>query len=97
MKLVFSHEADQNLTAIADYIAEESGDTSTAISFIEKLIRKCGQLSSHSFQMGTPRLDLGEDIRSYAYGNYLILFRYTPDTMEVAMIVEGHRDIESLF
>lgn len=97
MKLLFTQEADRNFTQIADYIARESGDTSTAVSFVGKLIHKCEQLASHSFHMGTLRPELGEDIRSYPYGNYLILFRYTAEAMEVAMIVEGRRDIESLF
>lgn len=97
MRLILSHQTRSSLAKIYDYIVLESGNKKTASDFVQKLRRKCEQLASHSFHMGSLRPDLGEDIRSYPYGNYLILFRYTAEAMEVAMIVEGHRDIESLF
>lgn len=96
MKLLFTSRAEQDLAAIAEYIAAESGDVATAFSFIDRLIAKCEELAGHPFRMGTPRENLGSDIRSYAFGNYLILFRYQQEVMEVAMIIEGHRDLEAL-
>lgn len=95
--LIFLPEAKENLKSIATYIARESGDVATASGFVEKLIGKCESLAAQPFRMGTPRPELGDGIRSAVHGNYLIFFRYLEDAMEVALIVEGHRDIEALF
>ena len=45
--------------------------------------------------MGRPRPELGQDIRTVPFGNYIIVFRYERDRFEVVNIVEGHRDIDA--
>lgn len=47
--------------------------------------------------MGGARPALADDLRSFPYGNYIILFRYFEDTFEVVTIVERHRDLGALF
>ena len=46
--------------------------------------------------MGRPRPELGHEIRSYPFGNYLIFFRYAENRFEVIRIIERHRDISTL-
>ena|GEM_PF-4541385 len=41
--------------------------------------------------------EIGKGVRSYAYKNYIIFFRYVDDVFQVVKITEGHRDIENLF
>ena len=96
MHLVLLPQAKSDLKTMVAWITRESGNGNVARNFVAGIRKKCEQLASHPFQMGSPRPDLDQNIRSYVYGNYLILFRYTSDAMEVVMIVEGHRDIESL-
>lgn len=96
MRLLFLPRAKSDLKATVAWITRKSGDANVARNFVQGIRQKCEELASHSFQMGSSRPELGEGIRSYTYGNYLILFRYTIDAMEVVMIVEGHRDIEAL-
>jgi toxin ParE1/3/4 len=47
--------------------------------------------------MGRARPELFEGVRSLPYGNYVILFRYSGDFVEIVSIIEGHQDIEELF
>lgn len=39
------------------------------------------------------RPELHPHIRSFPYRGYLILFRYSENTLEVIGIIEGHRDV----
>lgn len=96
MRLVLLPRAKEDLKAIVAWITRKSGDGDVARKFSTDIRKTCEDLSSHSFRLGAPRPELGEGIRSYVHGNYLILFRYTEDAMEVVMIVEGHRDLDSL-
>jgi len=41
--------------------------------------------------MGVSRPDLAVDLRSAAFEDYVIFFRYAEDRFEVVNIVEGHR------
>ncbi len=47
--------------------------------------------------MGGARPALADDLRAFPYGNYIILFRYLKDALEVVTIVERHRDLGALF
>ena len=46
--------------------------------------------------MGRPRDELAPGLRSVAFRNYVIFFRYREDRFEVVSILEGHRDIDRL-
>jgi len=49
------------------------------------------------FTMGRSRPELRPDMRSVAFGNYVIFFRYLRNTLEVVNILEGHRDFGAFF
>ncbi len=38
-----------------------------------------------------------EGLHSFVYGNYVILFMYNNDLLDIVTIIEGHRDIEAMF
>lgn len=86
-----------DLRRIFSYIARESGSAAVADRFADRLLRQCRKLASLPGQMSRPRAELGSGIRSRAYGNYVILFRYSESRLEVMRILEGHRDIEAAF
>ncbi len=79
------------------YIARESGDAALARNFVQKLENKCQELARSSFQLGRTRPEILDLLRSYAFGNYVIFFRYSGDTLEIVNILERHRDIEAFF
>ena len=47
--------------------------------------------------LGRARPELRPDIRSFAFGSYVIFFRYKGQVFEVVNVLEGHRDIEEHF
>jgi plasmid stabilization system protein ParE len=47
--------------------------------------------------LGRARPELRPDIRSFAFGSYVIFFRYGGDRFEVVNIIEGHRDIVAYY
>ena len=92
-RLVFGRAARSDLTVIAHYIARRSGSPEVASSFVASLRQQCLHLAALPGQLGNPRSDLQPGLRSFAFGNYLILFHYEPKAFRVARILEGHRDM----
>ena len=52
-------------------------------------------LAAHP-EMGERRPELGADLRSFAVGNYVIIYRPIPRGVEIARVVSGYRDLEAL-
>jgi len=84
--------ARDDLIDIAGYIARQSGSTILAKQFTYRLRRKCADLAASPFSMGRLRPELRLDMRSVAFGNYVIFFRYSRNTLEMVNILEGHPD-----
>lgn len=95
-KLRYLEQAKNDLVQIKHYIAKESGSVGIGLNFTEKLRQQCRGLAATSGMIGQARPELGKEIRSFPYGNYVILFRYNDDYLDVITIVEGHRDIQKL-
>jgi len=65
--------------------------------FVSRLRAHCHHLASLPFHLGLPRPELAPNIRSVAFENYLIFFRYSQGRFEVVSILEGHLDIPAWF
>lgn len=101
-RLVFTPAAQANLIEIAGYIEGASDSIDAAERFIGRLLTKCEELAALPGRMGRQRPELLPGLRSAAFGNYVIFFRYTDlpeaqEIFEVVNILEGHRDIEAYF
>jgi plasmid stabilization system protein ParE len=96
-RLRYAAAARDDLIDIAGYIARQSGSTILAEQFTGRLRRKCADLAASPFTMGRSRPELRPDMRSAAFGNYVIFFRYLRNTLEVVNILEGHRDLGAFF
>ncbi len=83
--------------AILTYVADASGSVSVGEAFVRKLRAKCHALAALGGMIGRARPELGADIRSFPYRDYVIFFRYVAGRFEVVSVLEGHRDIESYF
>ena len=90
-------QAKDDLIHIKHYIARESGSAEIAMQFTSRLREQCRKLSRHAGRIGQARPELGVNIRSFPYGNYLIFFTYCEKELRVISIIEGHRDIKTLF
>lgn len=96
-KLFYTQQAKDDFRSIQRYIAKTSGNVAIARGFTQKLIEKCEELASIAGIIGRSRSEIMQDLRSQAFGNYVIFFRYVEQTFEVVTIIEGHKDIESHF
>ena len=97
MQLMLSTQAKDDLKRITGYIAHRSKNSTVARNFKNKILAKCKELASIKGKIGVSRPDLANGLRSHPFGNYIILFMYSDDSFKVVTIIEGHRDIESMF
>jgi len=96
-RLVYLASARRDLLAILEYITRESGSLAVGRRFTEELRGQCTKLAALPGTLGRTRLELRQDIRSFAFGSYVIFFRYDGDRFEVVNIIEGHRDIVAYY
>lgn len=96
-QLKLSKRARADLREIKHYIGKRTANTTLGRDYSEKLIMQCEKLAANPFQMGAAQFELGYDIRSFPFENYIIYLRYRDDLMEVISILERHRDSEAQF
>ncbi|WP_154719868.1 type II toxin-antitoxin system RelE/ParE family toxin [Ciceribacter sp. T2.26MG-112.2] len=96
-RLRYLDSARADFLSILDYVYRESGDVALARQFVEKLRGHCRHLASLPGNMGRPQPELRPDVRSVAFGSYMIFFRYVGDDFQVINVLEGHRDIDAYF
>jgi toxin ParE1/3/4 len=96
-RLRYTTTARRDLVSITTYIADRSGSRAVAERFAARVRGKCRKIAEAPIRLGRPRPNLLPDIRTLTFGSYMIFFRYAGDTVEIVNVVEGHRDIETLF
>jgi len=101
-RLVYRAAARRAIAEIAAYIERESHSRTVADEFIDKLTDYCERLARLPGMMGRPRPELGHDVRSATFGNYVIFLRYadedgTRSHLYVTHVVHGARDIDTYF
>ncbi len=89
-----SEQSRSDLDDIWLYIA--SDNLTAADRFIDELVGKFQTLAIEP-GVGRTRDELGESIRSFPVGNYVIFYRALPDGIEVVRVLSGFRDIPKLF
>ena len=99
-RLVYRAAARRAIAEIAAYIERES--RTVADEFIDKLTDYCERLARLPGMMGRPRPELGHDVRSATFGNYVIFLRYADEGgprshLYVTHVVHGARDIDTYF
>lgn len=55
-------------------------------------MQKARQLATLPGTLGTIRSDLGPDIRSTPVANYILIFRYTSETVDLLAVLHSSRD-----
>lgn len=93
-ELLISEQAQQDLTEIWLYIANDSPDT--ADKFLDFILGKCQSLCSSPL-MGRTRDELLPGIRSLPVNRYIIYYRVTEITVEIIRFLSGYRDTDSFF
>lgn len=85
MRVEISPLAERDLEAIGDFIADDN--PLRAVSFVAELRMQCAEISKAPLACHA-RPELGEGIRSCAYGNYVI---------RIVRVLHGAMDIAAQF
>ncbi len=90
----FADAAVQDLDDICEYIARS--DARAASRFFDNLRQQC-KLAASFPKMGKSYKKLAPGLRGLTVNDYLILYYPSDDGITIARIVNGYRDLESLF
>jgi toxin ParE1/3/4 len=94
MKIIVSDEADNDLVQIFSYLNQRSSQATQSI--LDDIDRCFVNLTSFPLR-GSPRPDLGRDVRSAIVSPYLILYAARRDHVTILRVLHGSRDIEAEF
>ncbi len=94
MRSILGPLAEEDLESIGDYIARDN--PRRAVSFVRELRAQCLKIARSS-QGYRRRPELGETMRSCAYGNYIIFFIEEEDVVRILRVLHGSMDIEAKF
>ncbi|MGD0462586.1 MAG: type II toxin-antitoxin system RelE/ParE family toxin [Tepidisphaeraceae bacterium] len=86
--------ADADIRSIAQWIARDSAHA--AAKWIDDLEREFSKIAQTP-GIGTDRNDLRPQLRSVAFGNYLIFFKSMHNGVIVVRVIHGARDYAAIF
>ncbi len=96
MAFRLSPEAEVELDGIWLYIARRSGSIEIANRLIDAMVDRCWLLGQHP-QLGRRRdHDLRLGLRSFAVGEYVIIYSIEGGDALILHVMRGSRDIEGL-
>ena len=87
--------AVQDIEQIADYIARQSS-LAQSEHFLSKLDAKFAKIAQFP-SLGRQRDEILPGIRSLSMDNYLILYMFIGQDVEIFRVVSGYRDLSALF
>ena len=90
IQIVFRPEAENDLAAIALYVAQSSPERARAV--VHGLRRRTQILLTLPLA-GRPRPEFGADLRSLVERPYVLFYRVIGDTAEIVAILHGSRDL----
>lgn len=94
MAVYFTPQAEADLEEIGDYIAADNPER--VVTFIREIRVHCERIDGGPLRY-TARPELGEAIRSCAYGNYVIFFQPYKDCALTLRVLHGARNLPELF
>ncbi len=89
----FSTDAHRDIEETASYIFDLN--PVAASRFLDALDETCELLAEHPL-IGRSRPTLGESLRSFPIGNYLIFYTPSPDGIDVVRVIYGGRDLPAM-
>jgi plasmid stabilization system protein ParE len=90
LKVVFSRNAERDLEAIGDWIAQDN--PTRAVSFVAELVKSCKSIGKAP--RGFPLVDRSCDLRlrRRVHGDYLIFYDVGTTSVEILHVLHGARD-----
>ena len=89
-----SSAANADIEGISNYIFDLN--PVAADRFLDALDETCELLAQHPL-IGRPRPELGENVRSFPVGNYLIFYVPRAGGVDIARVIYGGRDLPGAF
>jgi toxin ParE1/3/4 len=89
-------QARRDLQSIWDYIGVVNDNPTAANKHFQSLCDRFALLATQPL-LGQLRDDLRPGLRTFAAGNYVILYYPMKDGIEVVGVLHGARDIDSMF
>jgi toxin ParE1/3/4 len=90
-------QAAADLDGIWYFVAKESGSIEIADHLIDSITDRFFLLASRPYLGRTRDDDLGMASRSFAVGEYVIVYCVENDEVLILRVVHGRRDLEALF
>lgn len=93
-KLHLSPEAQEDLSEIKAYIAEDLENPQAALSTVTKITKTIRMLQDHTL-IGTPLsavADVNSDYRYLVSGNYMVFYRVAGKDVFIDRVLYGRRD-----
>ena len=93
-KLHLSPEAQEDLSEIKAYIAEDLENPQAALSTVMKITKTIRMLQDHAL-IGTPLsavADVNSDYRYLVSGSYMVLYRVAGKDVFIDRVLYGRRD-----
>ena len=91
-----SASAKSDLKQIGRYIAKESQSRDLAFAFLDRIAAVCDTYATQP-QAGELCPDLGEDIRRFTVGNYVVFYTPLRDGITILRVLHGSRDIPAVW
>ncbi len=88
--------ARADLKQIGRQIAEESQSRKTALAFLGKIGAACETFATQP-EAGERCPDLGEDVRRFSVGNYVVFYSPLRDGITILRVLHGNRDVPTLW
>jgi toxin ParE1/3/4 len=89
-------EAEADLHDIWYYVAQESGSIEIADRLIDLITARFLLLARHQYIGRRRDEDLRPGLRSFAVGEYVIIYRIEAEDVLILHVVRGSRDIQAL-
>jgi toxin ParE1/3/4 len=90
----FSDDAIQDLDEICEYIARNN--PSAASKLFDRIRERCKVVAGFP-NMGKSYSKLSRGLRGFIVDDYIVFYYSREDGIDVARVVSGYRDLESLF
>jgi toxin ParE1/3/4 len=90
-------QAVEDLDSIWFYLATESANIDAANRLIDSLTRRFLLLAQHPYMGRVRDEDFGPGSRSFAVGEYVVIYRVLQPNVLILRVVHGHRDLANLF
>jgi toxin ParE1/3/4 len=87
--------AQDHLVEIADYTREEWGTRQMSV-YMNALNSRFKWLAANP-QLGRPRPQLREDLRSYREGAHIVFYTLKPDWIDIVAVLHQLRDLKACF